>query len=74
MHHLFYILNLQSAENFATLAGKEINVTINYLGRISFDLEAIFEEWIRSELKVIVGLFGPAHARLVLCQVHTVSI
>jgi hypothetical protein len=42
---------------------------VGYLGRISLDLQAAFEEWIRAEVKVILGFFGPEHARIVLCQV-----
>ena len=44
---------------------------VGYSGRISIDLISIFEEWIRDEIRVIVGFFGPVHARAVLCQVNT---
>ena len=61
-------------ENFARLvADKSVNVTLSFVTRLSFDLEAVFEELIKRDVKIILGFFGPDDARKVLCQVHVQS-
>lgn len=61
---------MQSAENFAQMA-HQYNVTLSFVGRLSLDLRVTFEELIRTDSKVIIGMFGSSYAKSVLCQVRT---
>ena len=47
----------------------QVQVTISFVGRLSFDLNAVFEEWNETDIKIIIGMFNPADARRVLCEV-----
>lgn len=60
---------MQSAENFARIAG-ELEFTLSSVSRLSLNLDVILEEYVQKDVKIIVGMFGPADARNVLCRVN----
>lgn len=58
----------QSAENFVKVA-RDFGVKMTFFGRLSIDFQAVFEEWNRTDIKIIIGMFSPTDARRVLCEV-----
>ena len=65
---IFEFVYIQSMANFAQQA-TDMNIDILSLGSISFDLDVVFGNWRALDVKIIVGMFGPAEARAVICQV-----